>query len=126
MQSIVYGEYLPIVLGQENFQDVQLSSDGTEYNPSVDPSMSTEFATAAYRFGHSLVQGLIKMFRTDNSGLQSLYWLSDNFFNTARYYENNGLGMEQILMGLITQESQKMDRHVTGNLNFVTRSFKAI
>jgi len=44
--------------------------------------MTTEFATAAYRFGHSMIQGLVERFKTDNSGLFDNYLLHDVFFTT--------------------------------------------
>ena len=41
------------------------------------------------------------------------YPLNENFFNLDNYELNNGQGMEQIVMGLITQRAQKNDKFVT-------------
>jgi peroxidase len=54
-QSIVYREYLPILLGQ----CFTITAYGTTYQPNMDPSVTNEFATAAFRFGHSMIQGTI-------------------------------------------------------------------
>ena len=50
MQRIVYGEFLPVVLGQETMKKYQLGGNTrTRYNPRIDPSVRNSFATAAYR-----------------------------------------------------------------------------
>ena len=41
-------------------------------NPGTNPSMAHEFTTAAYRFGHSMIQGIIRLYATDNSGFTGL------------------------------------------------------
>ena len=36
-----------------------LPRKATKYDPKVDPSIINSFATSAYRFGHSMIQGII-------------------------------------------------------------------
>ena len=110
-QSITYGGYLPVVLGEDNLGENKLKIS-SEYIETTDPSMTNEFATASYRFGHSMIQGLIKLFSLDNSGQIGEYFLSENFFNVDTYLSF----MEQIMMGLITQPAQEMDKEITSEV----------
>jgi peroxidase len=59
-QSIVYNEFLPAVLGPNALPAYK------GYNSTVDPAISNEFSTVAFRFGHSLLSGDIE--RQGNSG----------------------------------------------------------
>ena len=56
-QSIVYGEFHVAVLGENNVENITLSAEGSIYNKYKSPSITNEFATASYRFGHSIIQG---------------------------------------------------------------------
>ena len=56
LQKIVYKDYLPIILGSEAMSAHNLDISGeTDYDPNSDPSVMNEFATAAFRFGHSQI-----------------------------------------------------------------------
>ena len=114
MQQVVYYEYLPVVLGTKAMKDVGLELKvNSNYDDDTDPSITNSFATAAYRFGHSMIQGIIEMCSTTNAQVIRSYPLSENYFNLANYEYENGEGMEQILMGLITQKAQKNDKFVS-------------
>ena len=115
MQKIVYDEYLPIVLGSEAISRWNLSiNHNTIYNSSTDPTLVNSFGTAAFRFGHTMIQGLINVFRkiTDPSKFKQ-YELGQNFFNLTNYDFENGLGYEMILTGLMRQKAHSFDRFVT-------------
>jgi hypothetical protein len=60
-QSIVYNEWIPAVFGGHALAPY------AGYNPNVNVSISNEFSTVAFRFGHSLLSGNIE--RAGNNGL---------------------------------------------------------
>jgi len=82
-QNIVYGEYLPIILGQTSMNHYGLSlpanpEEYSNYVANVDATIVHSFATAAYRFGHTLINGLVRLMH----GLMDVgsYRVRDNFF----------------------------------------------
>lgn len=68
IQHITYREFLPIVLGHEVMElfELNLSPKGyyTGYDSRINPSVANSFSTAAFRFGHSMVQN--SYVRTDS------------------------------------------------------------
>ena len=54
IEKITYKDFLPYILGRTTFDE--LIGNYTAYNPEVDPTIPNAFATAAYRFGHSLIR----------------------------------------------------------------------
>jgi len=56
MQNIVYGEYLPTILGVDFMKTYGLIvEEETRYDPSVDPTIFTSFGTAAFRLARFVV-----------------------------------------------------------------------
>lgn len=61
MQHITYNEWLPAVIGREKMQELGLCpleyGFSTDYDVNLNPTILNEFAAAAFRFGHTLIQG---------------------------------------------------------------------
>lgn len=119
MQHIVYHEYLPILLGDCNIMDDSLDSQGySTYDPNVDPSMSNSFATAAFRIGHTMIEGLINLIHETTGAVDDTFKLRNNFFVLDKYFKDNGAGMQRLINGLINQPAQASDRRVAFDRKF--------
>lgn len=59
MQHITYNEFLPVVLGKNLIENLNMSAraDGYfgGYDSGVDPTIANSFAASAFRFGHTLL-----------------------------------------------------------------------
>ncbi|GAB6023030.1 hypothetical protein CHUAL_007124 [Chamberlinius hualienensis] len=112
MQHITYNEFLPLVLGNRMMKrfDLELQKDGffNKYDATLDPTIFNEFATAAYRFGHSLVQSQMQLIGGGNAQNQQLR----NHF--LKPFENSLL--DNYIRGAATQPSQVVDENVTPEL----------
>ena len=73
LQHITYNEWLPIILGNKYMEKWNMhpkeSGYSEGYDPTVNPTITNVFGTAAFRFGHSLIQGQIESFNTVGSNL---------------------------------------------------------
>lgn len=84
LQNVVYNEWLPVVLGQSAMSEYDLgASTWTSYNSQVDPTIVNEFATASFRFGHTLVVGIFQMFNSLNQQTSS-FALADEYFQSRQ------------------------------------------
>jgi len=64
--------------------------------------VSNEFATAAFRMGHSMVQGTVSLYDANNT--QTNYTMTD-YFNDASVVYNNKTFLDSVIRGLVTQNS---------------------
>ncbi|XP_023327499.1 lactoperoxidase isoform X2 [Eurytemora carolleeae] len=108
MQSIVYNEYLPILLGPSLMKSMDIwikKKPKSFYNASVDPSISNSFATASFRFGHSMLLDNITLRDVTFDNITQ-FPLHKELFNPQLYFANNGQGVDEIIYGLMKGASK--------------------
>ena len=112
LQIITYGEFLPLLLGQNAIEPY------AGYDPTVNSSVSNEFSTAAFRVGHTMLSPVL--LRLDDNGEQigsGNLPLQLAFFNTSHILND---GIEPILRGLTAQRAQEIDPLVVDDVrNFL-------
>ena len=103
IQNITYNEFLPALLGDGQLKDYE------GYYASTDAGINTEFATAAFRIGHTMISD--SMARTDANG-NSLgdVALKDAFFNTGLLKGKGGI--DAYLRGASQLRAEEIDNKV--------------
>ena len=113
MQAITFNEFLPALLGRYAIPRYR------GYNPRIDARIANEFATAAYRFGHSALN--TTLLRLDASGHEITAGhlaLRDAFFAPSNLIDEGGI--DPILRGLSYQRAQKIDPFIVDDVrNFL-------
>ncbi|KAL7064977.1 hypothetical protein AAHC03_04480 [Spirometra sp. Aus1] len=120
MQSLTYRVWLPKILGPEGMR--LLGREYTGYNASVNPTISNEFATAAFRFGHTLVSPIL--FRLNERWEpipQGHLLLHQAFFAPDRMLKDGGL--DPILRGLLYHGVRDVLRQPALNPELTERLF---
>jgi len=110
LQHITYNEWLPIIFGMKYMQKWKLepkeSGYSDDYDARVNPSITNAFSTAAFRFGHSMIQGKIESFNLFGSPVKTIS-LTKTQFEPYDLYDN--LTLETFVRGLTTQKAQAYD-----------------
>jgi len=121
LQHITYREFLPIVLGGKKMKEYNLTLFSSGYRKrrhnlddlQSDPTIANHFATAAFRFAHTLLPGLMKM--TDSEkGTLSYVELHKMLFNPYSLYAENGITYS--VNSATTNVIQRYSTHVTSQL----------
>ena len=109
MQVITYTEFLPLLLGETGFKI--FVGPYTGYSKAVSASIPNAFATAAFRFGHSLINPIFARLDEENKPLSiGALGLREAFFNPLEYYVSGGT--DPILRGLVQDKSREVDEFV--------------
>lgn len=105
IQAITFQEFLPILLGT----DAIVEYEG--YDPTINPGITVEFSTAAYRFGHSLLSSSLQRLNEDGSSIDAgAIGLRDAFGAPGEIAPNGGIAA--LFRGLADGTAQELDTRV--------------
>jgi hypothetical protein len=112
IQHITYTEFIPALLGRNALRPYN------GYDSSVDSRIMTEFSTAAFRLGHSLLSPtLLRLDETGSEIPRGHVSLKEAFFAPGLVRDD---GIEPILRGLASQICQELDPFVVDDVrNFL-------
>ena len=96
-QHIVFKEWLPLVVPPFKYKG---------YRKFVNPGIINAFATAAFRFGHSLIPNEFHMLDKNFDSINKPTTLQDAFFNRLLVDQ---YGIETIMYGLVGNKSEEVD-----------------
>ncbi|ESO94460.1 hypothetical protein LOTGIDRAFT_161152 [Lottia gigantea] len=103
LQHITYDNWLPKILGEKG---MAMMGEYNGYDPETNPTIANEFATAAMRFGHSLVQPVIfRLNETYEPIPEGNLPLHRAFFSPYRILEEGGI--DPLLRGLYGVSAKK-------------------
>lgn len=112
MQAITFNEFLPVLLGASAMGNYQ------GYDALAQPMVSNEFASAAYRMGHTMLSPTLKRLdATDQEATGGHLPLQMAFFIPSQTVTN---GIDGVLRGLASQPAQQIDTYVVDDVrNFL-------
>lgn len=111
IEAITYNEWLPALLGPNPLPGYP------GYRAHVNPGIANEFATAAFRFGHSTVGNDVEFLGNDGLPVDDEILLADAFYNPAVVAEH---GIDPILKYLASDDASEVDTKVVDGLrNFL-------
>ncbi|KAG7153626.1 Chorion peroxidase-like 1 [Homarus americanus] len=122
IQHITYHEYIPSILGPTFMKHLKLSpqmegNHTTDYDELLHPCIANEFAAAAYRFGHSQIQGLVQKIDGPGKNVEFSQLNSITFHPFPLYDQGH---MANLVRGEGTQSAAAVDTffstQVTGKL----------
>lgn len=120
--AITYFEFLPLLIGPQLAAELQ-PQNFPGLQPTVNPSVSTEFSTAGYRFGHSMVTEFAnRVVDPANNPVDQdaaefppveQVSLGTAFFNPSLVHEH---GPSAFLLGLVTKKMKQVDTVLVNDL----------
>ncbi|KRZ19194.1 Peroxidasin -like protein [Trichinella zimbabwensis] len=128
MQHIVFKEWLPKVLGHQLMEKYELylmkSGYFKGYDKYCDATISNEFASAAFRFGHTLIRDTFLFMDPKHNTLMEQIRLKDMFFNITPLNDFNRGGIQSMISGLIRTPAMAFDRFINQDLRNHLFEFK--
>lgn len=111
VQHITYEHWLPIILGPEGYNQL---GKYKEYDLAINPSVSNVFATAALRFGHSIINPILHRYDENFETIPEGHLLLRHaFFSPWRLVDEGGV--DPLLRGMFTTPAKL--KTPTQNLN---------
>jgi len=104
LQAVLYNEWLPLVLGPNSLSPYR------GYDNTVNPQISLEFSTTAYRAFHSMIGAVYQGPEGFDIPLRDAFWPNDELL------EFGSVGIDQILGGMADHEAQRLDLDFVGDL----------
>lgn len=110
LQNICYNEFLPVLLGNTIMSSYGLqlptSTAGfSTYDPSVKPGIFNCFATAAYRYGHTLLQNTVTVANAPSFALE-------NAFENPVLIFQSAANVDRMLLGSSLQPAQSYENFI--------------
>jgi peroxidase len=112
LQKITYDEFLPALLGGNTPASAALRAY-RGYRADVNPGIATEFSTAAFRFGHSMLGDDIQFLDNAGNEVRAALSLRDAFFNAPVVAQT---GIDPILKYLASDRAQEIDTKVVDDI----------
>ncbi|TWT93475.1 peroxidase [Botrimarina colliarenosi] len=113
VQAITYNEFLPALLG-----GLAPAANDYAYNSSIDATIATEFSTAFFRLGHSMLNEDLVL-ADDHGATVGSISLRDSFFNPQLIMDDPQT-VDNALMGLMKQTANELDtKLIDGVRNFL-------
>jgi peroxidase len=116
-QHIVNHDWLPIIIGKR-MADLYDMRPSTEYfygyNPDSTPHIYNEFATAAFRFGHTLMYSFLGKYDTSMNMIANIS-LETSVLRTTEAYRGGGL--DAVFRASLLEQATPFDAQVTDALN---------
>jgi hypothetical protein len=104
IQAITYNEWIPAVLGPGALPAY------TGYKANVNPDIATEFSTALFRVGHSMLGDDVEFIANDGTPVRPGISLANAFFNPPQLQQQ---GISPILKYLASDPSSEIDNSIT-------------
>ncbi|KAL1518075.1 hypothetical protein ABEB36_001755 [Hypothenemus hampei] len=120
IQHITYKHWLVFIVGENGVKEL---GDYHEYDPQLHPSISNVFATAALRFGHTLINPVLHRLDGNFNEIREGHLpLHKAFFSPWRIVEEGGI--DPLLRGMFVTPSKKKMPQENLNTELTERLFQ--